>query len=124
MVYPKRFLLQRGENSNGCHDQSLKKFRLGAHILDGPTGPIGKVKAGVIKMAHEVDALVVPFHISADRAWLFNSWDHFMLPKPFSRVTITFGQAIEIIPDGNQQTFERQRKQLEGILSPKLIARP
>ncbi len=120
----------RGSSSRGgkiamdamiCH---LKEFGFGAHILDGPTGPIGKVKAGVIKMANEVDALVVPFHICADHAWFFNSWDHFMLPKPFSRVTITFGQGLEITSDGTQETFERQRKHLETLLLPNLILHP
>jgi len=63
----------------------LKTYRLGAHILDGPTGPIGKVKAGAIKMALEADAVVIPLYTSAEQAWFFNSWDRFMLPKPFSR---------------------------------------
>jgi len=47
----------------------LKTYGFGAHILDGPTGPIGRVKAGIIKMALEADAVVVPLYTSAENAW-------------------------------------------------------
>ena len=53
--------------------EHLITYRLGAHILDGPRGPMGKVKAGVIRMAQEVDALVVPFYTYAENAWFLNS---------------------------------------------------
>ena len=59
----------------------IKETGLGAHILDGPTGPIGKVKAGAISIALATDAVIVPFYVSADRAWYFNSWDRFCIPK-------------------------------------------
>ena len=99
----------------------LKEHRFGAHILDGPTGPIGKIKPGIIKMAREVDALVVPFHVSADDAWFFNSWDHFMLPKPFSRVSIIFHEGVSFTGDSGREIFEQQRKNLETKLLPTLI---
>ncbi|MFH2058243.1 MAG: lysophospholipid acyltransferase family protein [Pseudomonadota bacterium] len=101
----------------------LKTHGLGTHILDGPIGPMGKIKAGVIKMAHESNALVVPFYVHAQRAWFFNSWDRFMLPKPFSKVTLTFGDEILFRPDPNN-TFESQIQQLEEIMLPGLFHRP
>ncbi len=99
----------------------LKTYGLGAHILDGPTGPIGRVKAGAIKMAHEADAVVVPFYTSAPHAWFFNSWDRFMLPKPFSRVYITFGQEIRFEASDNEDNFERHRQTLENLMRPRLV---
>ena len=67
----------RGSSSRGGKKamvamiEHLLTYKFGCHILDGPRGPIGKVKSGVIKMAQEVDALVVPFYVSADNAWFW-----------------------------------------------------
>ena len=99
----------------------LKTYGLGAHILDGPTGPIGRVKAGIIKMAHEADAVVIPLYTSAEHAWFFHSWDRFMLPKPFSRVTITFGREIRLESSNDEDIFEHQRQTLENVMRPGLI---
>jgi len=99
----------------------LKTYGFGAHILDGPTGPIGRVKAGIIKMALEADAVVVPLYTSAENAWFFNSWDRFMLPKPFSRVFITFGQEIRFGSSDQKDDFENQRLLLEKMMRPGLL---
>jgi len=93
----------------------------GAHILDGPTGPIGIVKPGIIRMARKTGALIIPFHVTADRAWYFNSWDRFMLPHPFSQVTITFMKPVRLDPIPSATEFKRQQKHLEQIMAPKLI---
>jgi lysophospholipid acyltransferase (LPLAT)-like uncharacterized protein len=99
----------------------LRQSRLAGHIVDGPKGPAGIVKAGVISMARATDAVVVPFHTTADRAWYFRSWDRFMLPKPFARVTICFGQMMHFPAQDDRQTFESQRSRLEEIMRPELL---
>ncbi len=99
----------------------LKTYRLGAHLLDGPTGPIGRVKAGAIKIALEAGAVVIPLYSSADKAWFFNSWDKFMLPKPFSRVCITYGREIRLEASDNADDFERHRLYLENAMRPRLF---
>jgi lysophospholipid acyltransferase (LPLAT)-like uncharacterized protein len=129
----------RGSSSRGGKEAAwamidhLKTYGLGAHVLDGPRGPIGKVKAGAIKMAREADAIVIPFYTHAENAWFFNSWDRFMLPKPFSKVTLTFGDEIHFSPntindDMNDNIskcidsdFESQQQHLEDIMLPKLF---
>ena len=107
----------RGSSSRGGK-QALEEMihhvnthGFGAHILDGPTGPMGTVKAGAIKMALETKAELVPFYVRAENAWFFNSWDRFMLPKPFSRVTIEFDSPMAL--DSTQEDFEDLRKNLE-----------
>lgn len=120
----------RGSSSRGGKEalrsmiDQLKRSGLAAHIVDGPKGPAGKVKAGVIQLAHAADALIVPFYTYADRAWYFNSWDKFMLPKPFSKVIISFGEVIKLIPAKDQDIFESQKLYLEGIMLPCLRAEP
>ncbi len=101
--------------------EHLINHRLGAHILDGPTGPIGKVKAGAIKMAQETNAFVVPFYVHAEKAWYFNSWDQFMLPRPFSTVTLIFGKEMHLVSNGSSSDFEARRQVLESTMRPGLI---
>lgn len=117
----------RGSSSRGGKQamesmiDHLKVHGFGAHILDGPRGPMGRVKAGVIKMALEADTMVVPFYTRARNAWYFKSWDRFMLPKPFSRVDITFGQAIRFKALEDQENFETHRLTLENLMRPWLV---
>lgn len=117
----------RGSSSRGGKDamdamiSHLKEHGFGAHILDGPRGPMGRIKPGVIRMAHATGARLVPFHVTADKAWVFNSWDRFMLPRPFSKVCITFGSGILLPPLTGPDSFEQQRRDLETLLLPRLF---
>ena len=94
---------------------------IAAQILDGPRGPAGVVKNGAISMAQGAGAVIVPVYVIAEKAWYFNSWDRFQLPKPFSRVTIRYGGMIRLAPADTDQEFERQRKYLEDTMRPGLI---
>lgn len=100
---------------------NLKRFRLAAHILDGPRGPAGRVKAGAIQLAHAAQAMIVPVYTAADKAWYFNSWDRFMLPKPFAKVTLRFGEMIDFNTANRKNDFEAQRLELENTMLPGLI---
>jgi lysophospholipid acyltransferase (LPLAT)-like uncharacterized protein len=99
----------------------LKETGLAAHIVDGPRGPMGKVKAGAIRIALEAEAAIVPFYITADRAWHFNSWDKFFLPRPFSKVTLTYGEMIKLHENPTQMDFESMRQLLESTMKPWLL---
>ena len=110
-----------GKNAMDAMIAHIKQYGLGAHILDGPTGPIGKVKAGIIKMAQKTNAFVVPLYITPEKAWFFNSWDRFMLPKPFSKITLTFGDAIQFTKTDDKNSFESQRLLLETTMLPGLF---
>jgi lysophospholipid acyltransferase (LPLAT)-like uncharacterized protein len=117
----------RGSSSKGGKEAlkkmitNLKEAKLAAHIVDGPKGPSGKVKPGVIRLAHATDAVIVPVFVSAEKAWHFNSWDKFLLPKPFSKVRLGFGKMIKFDRVKDEKSFEKQRKQLEDIMLPALI---
>ena len=116
----------RGSSSRGGSEalhgmiDRLKTSRLSGHVVDGPRGPSGIVKSGVIRMAHTTGAMIVPFYTYADKAWYMNSWDKFMLPKPFAKVTLSFGEMIKFDPSENNEDFEKQRLHLEKIMRPEL----
>jgi lysophospholipid acyltransferase (LPLAT)-like uncharacterized protein len=98
----------------------LRDHRLAAHLIDGPRGPVGVAKLGAIAIAHGADAVIVPGVVIADHAWYLHSWDRFMIPKPFSRVTVKYLPMIELPPVMDKTEFENQRKKLEEIMQPYL----
>jgi lysophospholipid acyltransferase (LPLAT)-like uncharacterized protein len=57
---------------------------------DGPRGPRHHFAPGALVAAHRAGAPIVGIGIVASRAWRLNSWDAFMIPKPFARVTVTY----------------------------------
>ena len=120
----------RGSSSRGGKEalkaliEKLRETCLAAHIVDGPSGPAGKIKHGVISLVHATGAVVVPMYISADRAWYFHSWDRFLVPKPFSRVVLRFGDMIRYDISENEADMKKQRQDLENIMAPHLKMQP
>jgi lysophospholipid acyltransferase (LPLAT)-like uncharacterized protein len=74
--------------------QMSEAYRQGhrcAITADGPKGPAMVAKPGAAQLAQLVDApWVGAFYALPERAWTLKTWDRFLIPKPFSRVAITF----------------------------------
>ena len=68
---------------------------------DGPKGPIQIAKPGSIKTAIKSKANIVSITGSSSKAWRFNTWDKFMLPKPFSTIIINISKPLQITDDYN-----------------------
>jgi lysophospholipid acyltransferase (LPLAT)-like uncharacterized protein len=97
--------------------EALKKYHAAIHIVDGPTGPKGIVKPGLISMAQVSGAVILPVIVSAKKVWIVNSWDRFMIPKPFSEVTIEWGRPFPVPRDLDPAGYEELRRQIEQSLS-------
>lgn len=93
----------------------LKGYKLG-HIVDGPRGPLGVIKPGLLKIAQFSGMPIIPVAPSAERKWEFNSWDRFMVPKPFSRVIVHLGDEIYVPEDLKESDFEEKRLFVEQSL--------
>ncbi len=63
---------------------------------DGPRGPVYKVKPGAVKLAQLTGYSIGVFYAHPEKAWILRSWDSFLIPKPFSRVAISWGRNIEV----------------------------
>jgi lysophospholipid acyltransferase (LPLAT)-like uncharacterized protein len=87
-----------------------------AFTLDGPRGPRYKVKPGPVALARSSGVPMTTFHMAVDRAWVLNSWDRMMIPKPFSRVLMRFGKLIEVPRDASDEELERYQKELQDSL--------
>jgi len=55
---------------------------------DGPRGPRHSVQPGFILLARRSGLPLHPLGIAVDRAWVMNSWDAFVVPKPWAQIVI------------------------------------
>ncbi|MFH0997690.1 MAG: lysophospholipid acyltransferase family protein [Pseudomonadota bacterium] len=101
--------------------RELRRSRLAGHIVDGPRGPAGIVKPGVITLAQAGRAVIIPVSISADRAWFLKSWDRFMIPKPFAEIRFAFGEMIHLNGADGKTDVEALRGHLESVMRPYLM---
>ncbi|PIW06759.1 hypothetical protein COW38_04335 [Candidatus Collierbacteria bacterium CG17_big_fil_post_rev_8_21_14_2_50_45_7] len=87
--------------------------------VDGPTGPIYEPKEGIIALARKTGASIVPLSSASRHKWTFEAaWDKYILPKPFSRGVIAFGQPYK--PEKNtsvQQECDILRERLNALSS-------
>ncbi|HYX21589.1 MAG TPA: lysophospholipid acyltransferase family protein [Thermoanaerobaculia bacterium] len=70
-----------------------------ALTVDGPKGPPRKTQPGVLKLARETGSWILPFTGASSRPWFLESWDRYLVPKPFSRCVVGYGEPFPIPPD-------------------------
>lgn len=80
----------------------LKKgYSMGTPV-DGPKGPPYKVKHGLLYLAQKSGIPIVPMGGAFSKKWVFSkTWDHFQIPKPFSKIFYVLGNPIYLNKDSN-----------------------
>lgn len=63
---------------------------------DGPVGPTRVVQDGTVYLARRAECPVVPLGVSARPAKLMKSWDSYLIPMPFARAAIVFGEPVAV----------------------------
>ena len=119
------YRLVRGSSTRGAARALLgavRELEAGhpvAFTPDGPRGPRREVKQGVVAAAQRAAVRILPIHADADRAWRFASWDQFMLPKPFARVRIVYGEPflVDAGVDGLARGLEATRIAMEAVVT-------
>ena len=96
--------------------RAMDKGYIVAITPDGPRGPRYHLNPGVVKLAQVTGGTVMPMHIEYSRCWRLKSWDGFMIPKPFTKVTITFDAVHTVRPTTDEVEFEAERGRLEQAL--------
>jgi lysophospholipid acyltransferase (LPLAT)-like uncharacterized protein len=100
--------------------QMVRAFQNGSDIAitpDGPRGPRYRVQIGVIELAKLTGRPIVPFSFSASRRKILKTWDHFLLPYPFSKGVFIWGEPIVVDPNGDRAHLEERRALLEKRLN-------
>jgi lysophospholipid acyltransferase (LPLAT)-like uncharacterized protein len=98
--------------------QIISELAKGEQVIvltpDGPRGPRYAMKPGILVMAKETNALIIPFSWSASAFWQLNTWDKMIFPKPFSKIIAIFGAPIE---QDYSQSREAQLDHLNSTLT-------
>lgn len=112
----------RGSSSRGGAVALRQQIRMtrasgaGALLCDGPRGPAGVAKPGVVFLARACHAPLWPVAFSARPALRFGSWDRMLFPLPFARVIWACGDPIVVPRDADEATLETCRVRLERSL--------
>jgi lysophospholipid acyltransferase (LPLAT)-like uncharacterized protein len=113
----------RGSSSRGgaaALREAVRLVREGWDIgitPDGPRGPARVAQPGVVQVARLTGAPVVPVTVAASRGKRLSSWDSFLVPRPFSRVLIAYGEPLVIPRKLDEGEFEAWRLRVEGALN-------
>lgn len=98
--------------------RTLKQGYCFGFAIDGPLGPIYKVKPGATRLAQKYDLDIVPVGVACNRKWIFQkAWDKFELPKPFSKAVLYLGDPLHVPKDADltaiNQELERRINEAE-----------
>lgn len=85
--------------------------------VDGPRGPRGVVKPGILSLAQATGCEIVPGAGAANSKYVFkNAWNRCYLPLPLARCVIVLGESLSVPKDCPPETFEALRSELERRL--------
>lgn len=112
----------RGSSSRGAVrallqlKRQLASGRDVAFTIDGPRGPIYRVKPGPIFLARKAGCPILCFHIEPEKFWSLKGWDRFRIPRPFSRAVVQFGDPLVPGPDeSDEECLGRYQQEMERI---------
>ena len=109
----------RGSTTRGAARALLELTRAArsgidlAFTPDGPRGPAHRFAPGALIVAQRSGAPFVAIHAHAERAWHLRSWDRFVIPKPFTRITVAYSDPVPVSAPtprdaaGQSDRFER-----------------
>ena len=84
---------------------------------DGPRGPKERVSKGIIKIAKNTKIPIIPIGFWSTRNFSLNSWDSFLVTKPFSNCSFVWGKPILIPEKINELEIEKFQIKLENEIS-------
>lgn len=83
---------------------------------DGPRGPRHVFSRGAIVLAQRTGRPIIALRVVASRAWQLRSWDRYLVPKPFAKVSIRYSepQHVRATSDGE---LDAEAARLTRVLS-------
>lgn len=84
---------------------------------DGSHGPVYECKPGIVILAQIAGVPILPMGAAADRSWRLRSWDRLIIPRPFSRVALAFGEPLSVPKELASKELEAQTRLLAETLN-------
>ena len=90
----------------------LKKLLENGHLIglavDGPHGPVGVIKPGILFLAKTTGKPIVAMNVHAKKALRIRSrWDNFEIPLPFTEAVISLSEPLQVTENNVKETEER-----------------
>jgi lysophospholipid acyltransferase (LPLAT)-like uncharacterized protein len=112
----------RGSTSRGGSRAMLELVRhvqegyVACVTPDGPRGPRYRVQPGVITVAQKTGVPILPLAYNAEWKKVFQSWDRFVMPLPFSRIVVVYGAPISIPAHATPDILQAKQREVEAVL--------
>lgn len=100
----------------------LRQGKHGGIIADGSRGPCHRLQKGLILLARESGAPVLPMAVASSRKLVLNTWDRFEVILPFSQVALIIGEPFVVPPDSDVKALVACRLVLENRLRDLFVA--
>jgi len=97
--------------------QMIKSLKNGISIgisPDGPKGPRHKVSDGILSISRLSNSSILPVGIGFKKKWVLNTWDKFIIPKPFNQITIIWGEPLPALK--NEKSINQIKSKLESTM--------
>ena len=114
----------RGSSTRGGMGALIKLTQIivrgeanGGMVVDGPLGPARVAKMGAVLIAKRSKVPLIPIMWGTNRCWVLNSWDRFIIPKPFARIIYCYSEPIWVPETAEDDELEKYRKLLEDSLN-------
>jgi lysophospholipid acyltransferase (LPLAT)-like uncharacterized protein len=105
----------RGSSSRGGREalgelsDLVRKGWGSAIIADGPRGPARKAKIGCVLASRNSGAPIIPWYCHAEPSITAKNWDRTMIPRPFARITVAFGEPFYVPAGADREQCESIR---------------
>ena len=116
------FAAVRGSSSRGgatallgLKDQ-LEQGNLVVFTIDGPRGTKYVAKPGPVLLSRASALPMAAFNVALSDAWVLNTWDALMIPKPFSKALVRFSGKMRVPADADDAQMAEFHRQLQAAL--------
>jgi hypothetical protein len=116
------FRTVRGSSSRGGSEAlhelngSLRRGGKAAITVDGPKGPAHDPKIGCVLAARATGSTILPAACRARPAVFAGSWDRTMIPLPFARIAVAFGEPFRVPEDASEEECEGYRTRIREAI--------
>jgi lysophospholipid acyltransferase (LPLAT)-like uncharacterized protein len=116
------FVAVRGSSSRGGTGAllglkaQLEQGNLVAFTIDGPRGPKYVAKPGPVLLSRTSALPMAAFFVALSDAWVLNSWDALMIPKPFSKALVRFSAKLQVPAETDEAQMAEFHRQLQTAL--------
>ncbi len=116
------FVAVRGSSSRGGAPALLglkSQLEQGIPVvftIDGPRGPKYVAKPGPVLLSRASALPMAAFYVAISDAWVLNTWDGLMIPKPFSKALVRFSAKVQVPAEADDAQMAEFHRQLQAAL--------